>query len=168
MWGVLEIGRSAPRNNYRRFAFSFLSRVALIIVAPLRYRPNTSIHSQVQFQLVDAQTRATSPPPPAITTTLTQVSTLNDLRGINLFSSSEFRDVLSAVSKRSSTYYPSMARITVLANLPKLLQGVVKLFTPIFPKAVRDKLKFVTVDVPPLKEIRGGDFLGSVEEKFLV
>lgn len=113
---------------------------------------------EVQFQLT---TRASTP------TTLAQVTTLNDLSNINLFSSSSFRDVLSTVSKQTSVYYPTMGRATVLANLPRLLQAVVKLFTPIFPPVVRAKLKFVSAEIPQLSDLRGSTFLTTFEEKYL-
>jgi hypothetical protein len=70
------------------------------------------------------------------------VVTANDLTGISLFGAAEFRAALAAASKRTATLFPALAGPTVLLNLPPLLGALVKLFTPLFPKKVLEKLRF--------------------------
>ncbi|KAG8458596.1 hypothetical protein KFE25_008393 [Diacronema lutheri] len=86
----------------------------------------------------------------AATGKLVGLVTANDLTGISLFGSSQFRSALSAASKRTAALYPALLGPTVLLNLPPLLGALVKLFTPLFPKAVLDKLRF---ESGPLKDV---------------
>lgn len=77
--------------------------------------------------------------------------TANDLSGISLTGSGEFRSALSLASKRTAPLYPGIAGPTLLLNLPPLLSALVGLFKPIFPKKVQEKLKF---ESGPLKKIK--------------
>jgi hypothetical protein len=78
------------------------------------------------------------------------VVTANDLTGISLFGAADFRAALSLASKRTATLYPALAGPTVLLNLPPLLGALVRLFTPLFPKAVLERLRF---ESGPLKGV---------------
>jgi len=85
------------------------------------------------------------------TDSLIKVITCNDLAGVKLIGgSSDFRTSLSAASKKATAYYPSLAGRTLMLNLPTLLGALVKVFTPLFPKTVRNKLRF---ERGPLKDV---------------
>mmetsp|Transcript_28901 Transcript_28901/g.42842 ORF Transcript_28901/g.42842 Transcript_28901/m.42842 type:complete len:304 (+) Transcript_28901:36-947(+) len=91
---------------------------------------------------------------------LVTIITANDLSGVSLFGDATFRKALSAGSKKASTLYPSLNGPTLLLNLPKLLGGLVKLFTPLFSAEVRKKLRFEQgplKDIGDLTDIMGGD-----------
>ena len=83
-----------------------------------------------------------------------QCVTANDLTGIGLLSGKEFRDALSLASKETAMMYPGIAGTTVLLNLPPLLSALVKLFTPLFPKAVLDRLKFERGPLSTVSDLR--------------
>lgn len=70
------------------------------------------------------------------------VVTANDLSNARLLGASDFRKALSLASKKSTELHPGLAGPTLLLNLPPLLGALVKLFTPLFPKAVLDRLRF--------------------------
>lgn len=76
----------------------------------------------------------------------------NDLSGVQLIGgSSEFRQALSQSSKQATEVYPdSTVGPTLLLNLPTLLSALVKLFTPLFPDAVKKRIKFRR---GPLKDV---------------
>jgi hypothetical protein len=77
------------------------------------------------------------------TDTLKSILTANDLAGVKLLGgSADFRSALSASSKLANDLYPATAGPTLLLNLPPLLNALVKLFTPLFPKEVNKRLKF--------------------------
>jgi hypothetical protein len=80
------------------------------------------------------------------------VLTANDLNGVKLVGgSADFRQALSTSSKTAASIYPSsLSGPTLLLNLPLLLSALVKLFTPLFPKEVRDRIKF---EQGPLKTV---------------
>jgi hypothetical protein len=78
---------------------------------------------------------------------LATVVTVNDLQGVDLFGDASFRNALSAASKQGDAIFPGLSGPTVLLNLPRLLGALVKLFTPLFPPAVRKKLKFDSFDI---------------------
>lgn len=91
--------------------------------------------------------------------TLQMVITCNDLAGVKLVGgSADFRKALSESSKIANTVYPNIAGPTLLLNLPKLLSALVKLFTPLFPDAVKQRLKFVQ---GPLKDVQDLRLIGS-------
>ena len=78
---------------------------------------------------------------------LATVVTVNDLKGVDLFGDASFRNALSAASKQGDAVFPGLTGPTVLLNLPRLLGALVKLFTPLFPPAVRKKIKFDGFDL---------------------
>mmetsp|Transcript_3521 Transcript_3521/g.8976 ORF Transcript_3521/g.8976 Transcript_3521/m.8976 type:complete len:307 (+) Transcript_3521:92-1012(+) len=94
------------------------------------------------------------------TDSLVMIITGNDLQGVPLVGgSADFRKALSASSKLATKYYPSVNGRTLMLNLPKLLGALVKLFTPLFPKVVRKRLRFESgplKDVEDLKDISEG------------
>lgn len=80
---------------------------------------------------------------------LCNVLTANDLAGVKLMGgSSDFRTALGNSSKVAAVVYPKTINgPTLLCNLPKLLNALVKLFTPLFPESVKARLKFATLPV---------------------
>lgn len=94
------------------------------------------------------------------TDSLIMIITGNDLQGVPLVGgSADFRKALSASSKLATKYYPTLNGRTLMLNLPKLLGALVKLFTPLFPKEVRKRLRFESgplKDVEDLMEISEG------------
>jgi len=99
---------------------------------------------------------------------LVALLTVNDLSGVKLVGgSADFRLALSASSKQANDLYPTTNGPTLLLNLPRLLNALVKLFTPLFPPAVNKRLKFARgplKDVDSLEEIKPG---GPKREEFL-
>jgi len=103
---------------------------------------------------------------------LVTVTTANDLNGVKLIGGdATFRKALSASSTKANELYPSLNGPTFLLNLPKLLGALVKLFTPLFPEEVRQRLKFERGplnDVDNLIEISSGPMgKAEIREKFL-
>jgi len=88
---------------------------------------------------------------------LAKVVTVNDLSGVDLFGDASFRNALSAASKRGDAIFPGLSGPSVLLNLPRLLGALVKLFTPLFPPAVRAKLKFDRFDLGPEDSLNTAD-----------
>jgi hypothetical protein len=79
------------------------------------------------------------------------IITANDLTGVKLVGgSADFRKALGSSSNQANELYPAMAGPTLLLNLPGLLSALVKLFTPLFSKEVKARLKF---QQGPLKEV---------------
>ena len=99
---------------------------------------------------------------------ISNVLTVNDLNGLQLIGGdSTFRDALSASSKKANELYPALGGPTLLLNLPRLVSALVKVFTPLFPKKVRENLKFsrgCLKDVTELKDARRG---GKDNKQFL-
>jgi len=94
------------------------------------------------------------------TDSLLKLITCNDLKGVKLVGGSkDFRKALSEASKTANTLYPSLNGRTLMLNLPSLLGALVKLFTPLFPAAVNERLKFAKgplANVEDLTEIAIG------------
>ena len=85
------------------------------------------------------------------TDSLIKIVTCNDLIGVKLVGgSSDFRSALSLSSKKATELYPSLSGRTLLLNLPALLGALVKLFTPLFPAAVMERIRF---ERGPLKNV---------------
>lgn len=83
------------------------------------------------------------------------VVTANDLSGIKLIGGSkDFRKALGGASKQANDLYPTVSGPTLLLNLPKLLSGIVKLFTPLFSKEVRERLKFERGPLSDVKDLK--------------
>jgi hypothetical protein len=80
------------------------------------------------------------------------IVTCNDLSNVKLIGgSSDFRKALSTSSTiANDVYSSSYSGPTLLLNLPLLVAALVQLFTPLFPKAVKDRLKF---QQGPLKDV---------------
>lgn len=95
---------------------------------------------------------------------LLKVLTANDLSGVKLVGgSADFRTALSQSSQQAATVYPSsLAGPTLLLNLPRLLAALVKLFTPLFPESVKERIKF---QQGPLKGITDLTLLVQPESK---
>ena len=90
---------------------------------------------------------------------LISVITANDLNGVSLLGDSSFRKALSASSTKANDLYPALSGPTLLLNLPLLLGALAKLFTPLFPPEVRQRLKFeqgLLHNVNDLTEILSG------------
>ena len=101
---------------------------------------------------------------------LVRVVTCNDLTGVKLVGGdTTFRSALSAASTKGNGLYPSLNGPTLLLNLPKLLGALVKIFTPLFPAAVRKKLKFEKgpLDKNDVKELLDLNRDKAVRENFL-
>jgi hypothetical protein len=82
---------------------------------------------------------------------LSYVITVNDLSGLKLIGGdASFRSALGASSKQANELYPALGGPTLLLNLPRLVSALVKLFTPLFPEKVRQKIKF---EQGPLKNV---------------
>lgn len=93
------------------------------------------------------------------TDSLIKIVTCNDLIGVKLVGgSSDFRSALSLSSKKATELYPSLSGRTLLLNLPALLGALVKLFTPLFPAAVMERIRF---ERGPLKNVE--DLMQIVE-----
>ena len=79
------------------------------------------------------------------------VLTVNDLSGLKLIGGdASFRSALGDSSKQANELYPALGGPTLLLNLPKLVSALVKLFTPLFPEKVRQRIKF---EQGPLKNV---------------
>lgn len=89
---------------------------------------------EVNSQIADARTRASG--------RLIRLIAANDLTGVSSFPDPAFQAALTRSSKEAVTLYPGTAGPTVLLNLPWIARQLVKLLTPLFPGAVREKLKF--------------------------
>ena len=71
------------------------------------------------------------------------ILTANSLEGVQLVGGeAKFRAALSASSKKADPLYPNCNGPTLLLNLPALLGALVKLFTPLFPPSVKERLRF--------------------------
>ena len=87
----------------------------------------------------------------AQTDSLIKVITVNDLKGVKVIGGDkDFRASLSAATKKATELYPSLNGRSLLVNPPKLLAALIKLFTPLFPKKVFDRIKFAA---GPLKDV---------------
>jgi hypothetical protein len=78
---------------------------------------------------------------------LSQVIFANDIIGVRKPPDSKFSKALTESSNQYSKLYPSLAGPTMITNLPFVLQAFVGLITPLFPKVVQDRLKFVRAPV---------------------
>ena len=82
---------------------------------------------------------------------MTYVLTVNDLSGLKLIGGdASFRTALGDSSKQANDLYPALGGPTLLLNLPRLVSALVKLFTPLFPVKVRERIKF---EQGPLKNV---------------
>jgi len=100
---------------------------------------------EVNSRVAEARTRKTG--------RLTKLIAANDLTGVSSFPDSRFQEALTGSSKKANTLYPGLAGPTVLLNLPWLARALVGLLAPLFPGAVRDKLKFARTPMDYMKEL---------------
>lgn len=66
----------------------------------------------------------------------------NDLTGISKFPDQKFQNALTGSAKLAVTLYPGYSGATILLNLPWIARMLVSVLTPLFPGAVREKIKF--------------------------
>lgn len=93
--------------------------------------------------------------------------TANSLEGISLTGDATFRSALSESSKQSSPRYPTLNGPTLLVNLPKLLGAIVKIFTPLFPAAVKARLRFEQGPLKGCQDLMNVSYGGSERAKFM-
>ena len=99
---------------------------------------------------------------------LTKIVTVNDLQGIDLMGDATFRNALSASSKKANALgFSSLAGPTLLVNLPRLLGALVKIFKPLFPKTVQEKLKFENGPLKGVTDLTALHGSSGAREKFL-
>ena len=102
------------------------------------------------------------------TNSLLKLITCNDLCGVKLTGGSKtFRKALSEASKHANTLYPSLNGRTLMLNLPSLLGALVKLFTPLLPKAVTARLKFAKGPLSNVEDLREIAVGGKGRDKFV-
>lgn len=101
---------------------------------------------EVNARVADKRTRETG--------RLTKLISANDLIGVSSFPDSRFQEALTGSSKKAQRLYPGRAGPTVLLNLPWLARALVGLLAPLFPGAVRDKIKFCRTPMDYMKELK--------------
>lgn len=95
----------------------------------------------------------------------------NDLSGISQIPDQKFSQALTQSSEQYEKLYPSLAGVTMITNLPFILQAFVGLFTPLFPESLQARLKFVPAPylgkLKDLTPLAGGasrkEFLGELK-----
>jgi hypothetical protein len=100
---------------------------------------------EVNTLVADARTRETG--------RLTKLISANDLTGVSSFPDSRFQEALTGSSKKAQQLYPGRQGPTVLLNLPWLARALVGLLAPLFPGAVRDKIKFARTPMDYMKNL---------------
>lgn len=100
---------------------------------------------EVSFQVAQARSQKTG--------TLVKLVTANDLTGVSSFPDKAFQNALTGSSKKAVDLWPGLAGPTVLLNLPWLARMLVGILSPLFPTAVRQKLKFARGPMYYLKEL---------------
>lgn len=99
---------------------------------------------------------------------LVKIITCNDLTSVKLIGGSkDFRSSLSLASKKANGLYPSLNGKTLLLNLPKLLGALVKLFTPLLPKAVVERISFANGPLGSVEDLREIVLGGKGREEFV-
>mmetsp|Transcript_58743 Transcript_58743/g.95073 ORF Transcript_58743/g.95073 Transcript_58743/m.95073 type:complete len:388 (-) Transcript_58743:185-1348(-) len=89
---------------------------------------------EVNTIIAEKRTRATG--------RVVKLISANDLTGVSKFPDSAFSAALTGSAKKAVTLYPGYSGPTVLLNLPWIARLLVSFLTPLFPGAVREKLKF--------------------------
>jgi len=100
---------------------------------------------EVNSYIADLRTRATGH--------VTRLIAANDLTGVSKFPDQKFQNALTGSAKKAVTLYPGYAGPTVLLNLPWLARMLVSVLTPLFPGAVREKLKFARTPMDYMKNL---------------
>jgi len=97
---------------------------------------------------------------------LLSVLTANDLQGAKLLGTSkDFTTALKQSSQQAATVYPNaLAGPTLILNLPPLLKAVVAVFKPLFPPAVKARIRFA--DAPQL-DLGNLSQPGAARDEFL-
>jgi len=97
---------------------------------------------------------------------LLSVLTANDLQGAKLLGTSkDFTTALKQSSQQAATVYPNaLAGPTLILNLPPLLKAVVTVFKPLFPPAVKARIRFA--DAPQL-DLGNLSQTGAARDEFL-
>ena len=99
---------------------------------------------------------------------LLSIITANDLSSVKLVGGDKsFRSALSASSKKAASLYPCLNGPTLLLNLPKLLSALVKLFTPLFPPKVKERLRFEQGPLSSIDTLADVTYGGIGRDKFL-
>jgi hypothetical protein len=99
---------------------------------------------------------------------LVYVVTVNDLQNLQLIGGdASFRQALSDASKQATQLYPALSGPTLLLNLPRLVSALVKLFTPLFPPQVQERLKFERGPLDGVDDLMNVSYGGKDREKFL-
>lgn len=100
---------------------------------------------EVNTIIADARTKATGH--------FTKLIAANDLTGVSKFPDKDFQAALTGSAKLAVTLYPGYSGPTVLLNLPWVARMLVQFLAPLFPGAVRDKLKFARGPMSYLKDL---------------
>lgn len=85
---------------------------------------------------------------------LTRLIAANDLTDVSKFPAKGFQNALTGSAKKAVTLYPGYAGPTVLLNLPWVARVLVGILIPLFPGAVRDKIKFATGPMSYMKDLK--------------
>jgi hypothetical protein len=115
----------------------------------VRLMTAATVSQVVQFFLYAREVNSCVANDRSITTDrLVAILTANSLEGVKLLgggsSDATFRSALGTSSKLADKLYPNVCGPTLLLNLPPLLNILVKLFTPLFPPAVKQRLRFAS------------------------
>lgn len=89
---------------------------------------------EINSAIAETRTRATGH--------VSRLIAANDLTGVSKFPDQAFQNALTGSAKRAVTLYPGYSGPTILLNLPWLARMLVSILTPLFPGAVREKIKF--------------------------
>eukprot|EP00956_Cyclotella_meneghiniana_P003919 scaffold4717_cov66-Cyclotella_meneghiniana.AAC.10 len=128
-----------------------------------------SVDEMVDFFLYSKEVNAAVADVRSVETdSLLKLITCNDLSGVKLIGgSSSFRKSLSQASKLANKLYPSLNGRTLMLNLPSLLGALVKLFTPLFPAAVNERLRFSKGPLSKVEDLREIAIGGNGREDFI-
>ncbi|CAE6940215.1 unnamed protein product [Symbiodinium natans] len=100
---------------------------------------------EVNSAMAELRTRATGH--------VCRLISANDLTGVSKFPDQSFQNALTGSAKRAVTLYPGYSGPTVLLNLPWLARMLVSILTPLFPGAVREKIKFARGPMAYMKDL---------------
>ena len=128
-----------------------------------------SVDNMVEFFLYSKEVNALVANDRSLTEDkLIYVLTVNDLQNLALIGGdATFRQALSTASKQATQLYPGLSGPTLLLNLPRLVSALVKLFTPLFPPQVQERIKFERGPLDGVNDLMTVSFGGPEREKFL-
>jgi len=101
---------------------------------------------EVNSAIAELRTRATGH--------VSRLISANDLTGVSKFPDQAFQNALTGSAKKAVTLYPGYSGPTVLLNLPWLARMLVSILTPLFPGAVREKIKFARGPMSYMKDLK--------------